>query len=257
MAVLMSEVYKQKNGVEVLKVILKPTNKFPEGMNYFYAPAETIDLVNHYKWCLFGRAEGGYVSCHSNEETVLFHRKLYEFYHGYVCQEGIDHINQVEFDNVDQNLNVITHQQNSYNCFTKGYASIYSRKCFRAEIKLSRKKYLPFRVTHTEDEACIQQNHIEKVWLKEKLGADYYMFDFLKYRRGSEDILDLERKGIISEEEAIYHHIMKYADNAWYYLRYNLEEYFNDNHIPVPKYDLDTEGFMVDKITRKRLCPFN
>ena len=31
------------------------------------------------------------------------------------------------------------------------------------------------------------------------------------------DILDLERTGQISEEEAIYRHVLRYAaDNAWY-----------------------------------------
>ena len=83
------------------------------------------------------------------------------------------------------------------------------------------------------------------------------MFNFLKYRRGSEDILDLERTGQISEEEAIYRHVLRYADNAWYYYRYGLEQYFRENHIPVPDFDLDSQGFMVDKITRKHLCPFD
>ena len=82
------------------------------------------------------------------------------------------------------------------------------------------------------------------------------MFDFKKYRRGSEDILDLERTGKISEEEATYRHILRYADNAWFYLRYNLEDYFRQYHIPVPKYSLDTQGFMVHLITNQRLCPF-
>ena len=39
-------------------------------------------------------------------------------------------------------------------------------------------------------------------------------------------------------------------------LRYGLEEYYKENNIPIPEYDLDSEGFMVDKITRKKLCPF-
>ena len=37
MAVLRIEKYRQKNGNDVLKVILKPTQRFPEG--YFYCDA--------------------------------------------------------------------------------------------------------------------------------------------------------------------------------------------------------------------------
>lgn len=101
------------------------------------------------------------------------------------------------------------------------------------------------------------QSNIERVWLREKLGTDYYIFDFLKYRRGSEDLLDLERTGVLSEEEATYRHILRYKDNAWYYLRYNLEQYFKDYNIPVPKYSLNEQGFMIHPITGKKLCPFN
>ena len=34
-----------------------------------------------------------------------------------------------------------------------------------------------------------------------------------------------------------------------------LQDYFRQNGIPIPEYSLDTEGFMVDKVTGKRLCP--
>lgn len=97
---------------------------------------------------------------------------------------------------------------------------------------------------------------LETDYLRGILKDDYYMYDFLKDRRGDLDILDLERTGIISAEEATYRHVIRYAkDNAWYYYRYNLEQYFKDNHIPVPDFDLDEQGFMIDKITRKKLCP--
>ena len=49
---------------------------------------------------------------------------------------------------------------------------------------------------------------------------------------------------------------MKYADNAWYYYRYNLEQYFKDNHIAIPDFKLDNQGFMIHPVTGERLCPY-
>ena len=65
----------------------------------------------------------------------------------------------------------------------------------------------------------------------------------------------LERTGRISEEEAVYHHVCRYADNAWFYYRYNLTEYFRDNHLKVPDYAIDEEGYMTHPITGQKLCP--
>ena len=259
MAVLKIEEYKQMNGVSILKVFCKPTKKFPEG-GYFYAPAEAIDLVQKYSWflhqdrnrvCVRAKADSDYC-----KKTIQFHKELFKFYQGYVWQEDIDHINHIEFDNTDQNLNAVTGSQNQYNRFTKGYFYSKDRGHFQPKIIINSKTYHPFSVTHREDDACYLQNEVEQVWLREKLGSECYMFDFLKYRRGSEDLLDLERTGKISEEEAIYRHIMGYSNNAWFYLRYGLEHYFKDYHIKVPKYSLDTKGFMVHPITGQRLCPF-
>lgn len=43
---------------------------------------------------------------------------------------------------------------------------------------------------------------------------------------------------------------MRYADNAWVYLRFGLQQYFKDNHIAVPSYILNEEGLMVDANNR-------
>ena len=258
MAVLKIEQYQQANGVSVLKVFLKPTKKFPNG--FFYAPSEAISLVQKYSWYLHqdrNRVEVlAYTGSDYCRKTIYFHKELFKFYQGYNWEEAIDHINHIEFDNTDQNLNAITSSQNSYNRFTKGYLYDNNWGHFQPQTKINSKNYRPYSVTHREDEACYLQNEIEQVILKEKLGTDYYIFDFKKYRRGSEDLLDLERTGKISEEEAIYRHILRYSENAWFYLRYGLEQYFEDYHIPVPKYSLDTEGFMVHPVTGQRLCPF-
>lgn len=161
-------------------------------------------------------------------------------------------------DNINNNLNIVTKQQNAFNRFTCGYglSNNQLRLAFIPRVMFNGKEQRPFSQVHTEDEACVLQNEVEQVWLKEQLGADWYMFDFKKYRRGSEDILDLERTGQISEEEAIYRHILRYADNAWYMLRYGLEAYYKEHNIPIPQYSLDSDGFMIHSITGQRLCPF-
>lgn len=168
----------------------------------------------------------------------------------------IDHINGVELDNINNNLNSINQQQNSYNKPTRGYVIQYSNG-FRPQIKFNGKAYHPYSVVHSEIEACVIQHQIETDYLKSLMGNDYYMYNFLFDRRNDLDILDLERTKKISVEEAIFRHVMRYAkDNAWYYYRYNLQNYFSQYHIPIPTYSLDNQGFMIHPITGKKLCPF-
>lgn len=162
----------------------------------------------------------------------------------------------IEIDNCDSNLNLVSNQQNQYNNFTKGYTYVKNFG-FKPRVKINLETIYPYgQVKRTEDEACILQRKLETEWLQEQLGSDVYCFDIFEYRRGSLDILDLERTGQISHEEANYRHILKYADNAWYYLRYDLQDFFKEHHISVPEYSLDADGFMIDKITGKKLCPF-
>lgn len=268
MAVQKIEEYKQANGVDILKVILEPTKKFPNG--YFYAPAEAIDLVEKYTWFLHAEGKNGVgVIANDNDSIylklgkccyniVLFHTKLFEFYNNYKWQGDIDHINMIAYDNVDENLEPVTHQQNLFNRISRGYQidTYYNPASLTACITIDGRIYRPFKAVKNEADVCNIQNYTEQVWLRDKLGDQYYMFDFKKYRRGSEDILDLERTGQISEEEATYRHIMRYADNAWYYYRYGLQDYFKQYHIPVPQYRLDEYGFMIHPITGQKLCPF-
>jgi len=251
--------YKQENGVEILKVFCKPTVNFPEGSNYFYADVAAYDLIKDFCWYLVknnNTVEVTAMDCWRN--AVKFHRELFFMYQGWYC-DYIDHVSGISFDNVDNNLNVVSQPQTKYAAFTRGY-SIQRRGSvidFAPLIGLAGVIHRPYRQVHREDEACILQNSIEQEWLREKLGFDWYMFDFKMYRRGSEDILDLERTGQISEEEAVFRHVMRYAkDNAWYVLRYDLQDYFKQSGIALPEYRLDESGFMVHPVTGQRLCPF-
>lgn len=269
MAVEKIEEYRQQNGVDILKVILKPTVKFPIG--YFYAPANAVDLVSKYIWFLQACGKNQirviandndsahYEAGRLHRDTVLFHAKLFEFYNNYKWQDSIDHINLIEIDNIDDNLNAVNQSQNCYNKLTRGYqiATHLQPAIFTARSTIDGKRYFLFKADRDEADACQTQNYVEQVWLRDKLGTQYYMFNFLKYRRGSEDLLDLERTGIISEEEATYRHILKYSQNAWFYLRYGLQDYFQQYHIPVPQYKLDDMGFMRHPVTNQLLCPFH
>lgn len=122
------------------------------------------------------------------------------------------------------------------------------RRNFQPRIKVNSQQIHAKR-TKTEVEAIQSAYQLE-------VTHENYRYDFLKDRRKDTDILDLERTGKISEDEAVYRHVCRHAsNNAWYYYRYNLAEYFTDNHIPVPAFSTDSDGYMTHSITGQRLCP--
>lgn len=257
MAIQEIKEYRQKDGIDILKVITKSTKLLPEG-GYFYCDTENIDLVEKYNWyveyklfCVTYRTNDYFYRKH-----LLFHQELAYKYLGYY-PDYIDHINGIAYDNTDINLNVVTNQQNAFNRPSRGYTYNSDYKYFQAYTKLNYKTLNPYSCVHSEVEACQLAHLVETDYLRNILKEDYYIYDFLKDRRNDLDILDLERTGVISEEEATYRHVIRYAkDNAWYYYRYNLEQYFKDNHIPVPDFSLDEQGFMRHPITNQLLCQF-
>lgn len=246
MAVLRSEKYRQRNGDDILKVITKPTKAFPEGA-YFYCDASDEELVRRYTWGLRSQKEP-YVVAHigsrDNQQTLYFHqekaRNKLENYPDY-----INHINGIEFDNVNQNLDKVTNQQNQWCRISKGY--LIAGRRFQPHVRINSQQIYAKR-TRTEVEA------IQSVYQLELQHEDY-RYEFIKDRRNDLDLLDMERTGQISEEEAVYHHVCRYADNAWYYHRYNLADYFKDNHLKIPTFFTDTDGYMIHSVTGQRLCP--
>lgn len=250
MAVAKIEEHRQQDGSDILKVFLKPTRLYPAG-SYFYCDAKDIDLVKKYTWSLRADCCAFYISANNHNKSLAFHRELAlkELGNYIGC---IDHRNGVGIDNVDANLFNVDFQMNSQNKQSRGYF---------ASIDFSCKKGILWRVLLCLPEGLFTQaiqDECDACRLRYRLEQQYYTYcyDFLKDRRDALEILDLERTGKISADEATYHHIMKYADNAWYYYRYGLEEYFKDNNIPVPSYSLDEQGFMVHPITGQKLCPF-
>ena len=178
-------------------------------------------------------------------QQLRFHReKAHNILDDY--PDYINHINGIEFDNINMNLDKVSQQQNIWCAPSRGY--VIAGRSFEPRIKVNHQQ-IRAKCTRTEVEAIQSAYQLEMQY-------EDYRYDFLKDRRKDIDILDLERTGKISEDEAIYRHVLRYAsDNAWYLYRYNLFDYFADNGIPIPSYALDSEGFMIHSITGQRLCP--
>lgn len=246
MAVQEIKEFLQKDGSGVLKVILTPQKAFPNG-SWFYCDAEDIDLVESYSWRIVKSCKTLYVC--SNWTNIRFHQELAYKKLGHTV-DIIDHYNHVGFDNCNQNLFNVTKEENQQNKFVKGYRSTLETRtkipkiAWMVVIGASRTSFS----TDNELIACQLRYQLEQERFK-------HPYNFIADRSQSLDILDLERTGQISSEEAIYRHVLRHADNAWYYHRYNLEEYFRDNNIPVPKYALDLQGYMIHPITGEKLCP--
>lgn len=233
---------------DALKVILKPTKAFPVG--YFYCDIDAIDLVNNYSWylgkqgnniCVEVRAYGGV--------TLRFHqeyaKKVLNYYPDY-----LDHINGLEIDNRDINLNVVTNQQNQRNRPSIGYHFDAIYNLFQPRYHLNSNIYRRGSFK-TEPEALLAT-----YLLREKVYSDYN-YSFLEDRRGFESLLDSEVKGVVSHEEANYLRAKELIEsNPWYVYRYNLFDYCKENKIVIPNFSLDEQGFMIHPITGQRLCPY-
>lgn len=210
-------------------------------------PAEAEDLLDKGSFCKAGEYISYYRRHSGSHLAVALHRELF-----YITpdhdKDVINHMNQIGIDNTYQNLDVVSSAANSIYRLSRGYVT--SRGLKQVIRQIEGRNYTVCKGVWREDEACSNAYYVDYVWLKEILKKEYYQFNFFKYRRGELDILDDERTGKISEDEAIYKHIMRYADNAWVYLRFGLQQYFKDNHIAVPSYTLNEEGLMVDANNR-------
>lgn len=257
MAVQNIEHYRQQDGRDILKVIFNPTKNFPNGVTYVDACFE--DLIKDYTWYAYADKLNDYVlatlkSCNLNQQKHLkLHQAIAFQCLGYYPQ-FINHINGIGLDNTCLNLDEVTQNQNIRCRQKRGYQLIKNTKSngnsFMPRIAINRKNI--YRGSSTrEDTACIRQFNLEAEYYND------YNYNFLLDRRGDLDILDLERTGKISAEEATFRHVMRYAkDNAWYIFRYNLEDYFKAYNVALPAYSLNIEGRMVHPVTGQILCPF-
>lgn len=238
---------------DVVKVILKPTKKFPLG--YFYTDNNPValNLINSYSWGLHTQGNGIYVLAVKNDpntgqKSLLFHKEYtYQFLDYY--PDYIDHINGIEFDNRDINLNVVSQQQNMRNKPSIGY-QFGIDNCFIPRYKLNSKDI--YRNSYkTESEALLATYQ-----LRRQVYHDYD-YNFFLDRRNDLDILDAELTGRITSQQAIYYHVKRYVENnPWYAYRYNLFEYCRQHNINIPSFELDNQGFMIHPVTGERLCPY-
>ena len=232
----------------VAKVILKPTKAFPNG-GWFYCDIEHLDLVQGYNWRLhkIGKSQIYVETNIGFQQNIYFHQALAEKLLGY-NPECIDHINLLEVDNTDRNLNVITSQQNNRNKPSRGYK--YDMYGFIPQIVYDYRNF--YDTTYkSEVEAALATYHFRQQCFSD------YNYNFLRDRRNDLDLVDLQYTGKISKEEATFRHVMRYArDNAWYIYRYNLFDYFRQYNVPIPQFSLDSQGYMIHPITGQRLCPF-
>lgn len=235
-----------------LKVILEPTKAFPVG--YFYCDADAIDLVKNYSWCLNRHDNNIYViakRCTPNTglKILRFHQEYAKKILGYY-PDYLDHIDGLEIDNRDRNLNVVSQQQNIRNRPSIGYQFKATNNRFQPKYALNGKNYIR-NSYKTEPEALLATYQ-----LRQEVYADYN-YSFLEDRRGFESLLDLEVKGVVSHEEANYLRAKELIkSNAWYVYRYNLFDYCKENNIKIPNFGLDSQGFMINPNTGLRLCPY-
>ena len=77
MAVECIKKYRQKNGNDILKVLIKPTKLFPDG-GYFYCDASDEKLVESYTWFLDSQKKPYVVAAIGDfysHSTLRFHRE--------------------------------------------------------------------------------------------------------------------------------------------------------------------------------------
>lgn len=240
--------YRQKDGQDILKVIMSPTKQFPKGA-YFYCDAEDIDLVERGGWVLnYGRGSTFYISCPAQGNTGLsrFHQFVM-LKHTDEDLQVIDHINHCGFDNCSINLRNVSSQVNLMNVQSCGYAS--------ANYKiLNSRRYnkIPQVIIHSEIDACKIVCELDKKY------CSYY--DFYNDFSNDIDILNMERTGKISHEAAIHHKLSRYIGNIWYWFRYDFFSYFKergmDVYVQVPGYDLDDKGRLIEPYSRRLLNPY-
>lgn len=130
MAVECFEKYRQRNGHDVLKVILKSTKNFPDA--YFYCDASNEKLVRSYTWRLFNKKQPYVVADFRNNyshQILQFHQEMAHNKLGYYL-DCINHINGIEFDNVDRNLDPVTNQQNQWCRASRGIIRIKDLEAF-------------------------------------------------------------------------------------------------------------------------------
>lgn len=248
MSVLNIETYSK-----YIKVILKPTKNFPEGKNFFYTDNDdiAINLVNSRTWFL-DKERNDAIKVKANCSFSHVFKKDYAFMLTGQDFENLAHLNSITYDCRECNFEPLSQSHIMRNQITRGYFTSEQNGNIFFEVR-------PIRANNINYTGLGAKNEFEAIKLvnlrEKELYSDFY-FDFKQYRRGSEDILDKEICDIYTPEQATYEHIKRHVEsNPWYAYRFGLEDYCKENDIVIPDFDLDKDGFMIDNITGKKLCP--
>ena len=247
--VLEIETFKQKDNKEILKVWVG--SKYDEKLkHYFYTDADALDLVKSYSW----KNYYGYTTAMGADRNNKGKMKGYSFHREYMYQllgeypKCTDHINRIGIDNTSQNLRSVDFKENCRNVERLGYqcSDIYGFVAHLTGYK--GKKHHYYADTEIEILALIN-SHKKRYRLK----CEY---SFLEDRVGGLDLLDLERTGQISHDEATYEYVLRHASkNPWYVYRFGLTGYCLRHNIPIPDFSIDNDGFMINKESGERLRP--
>lgn len=273
--------YKQLDGREIIKAW------DPKGF-YFYLDAADEDILQKYNISIVKAGSKSNMmvpKATSIKENNVYRQKsfgqLLTFkYKGVYKIPGIiaDHINGLEIDNIKSNIRLVNLAGNGRNQFSQGYTINFKDSASNGQLNTTylptikirtstgHKSLRPFGMLKSEKEAAIYQFFAEQQYINGTLpGVDYTLinkrdiinFDFVSYRRFSPEILDRERTGKISKEQAIYEQLKKFSHNIWYYYRYNLKQLYIDYKIGVPKnwYE-DAEGRLRFLTNGELCCPF-
>ena len=231
-------------GTGISKVVLKPTQLFPIGLNYFFISTDDIEIVlENTAWSLArDRVTSKVFGDDGKYFNICLSRAIFER-RGIPVKGQIVYRNRVSIDNTFTNLIDVSVQARNKAAPARGYRVINNRYTPGVMVNGI---YRTYRSVRQEDEAARIQCQLDQ---------EFGGYDFQSDRSGDEDLLELVYGGILTAEEAEARHLMKRA-TAWHVLRYGLEGYFKKHKLPLPKYELDNLGRMVDPKTKKGLCPF-
>lgn len=148
---------------------------------------------------------------------------------------------------VPEALSYFTEAKVGYNICSSG---------FKPTIKVGKNYFSPFGVVKNESEACQLQYKLETEWLYQNVGQPQYQYNFCYDLKHDPDILHELKTGVITQDEAVFKHIKRYASNSWFVLRYNLQPVLQQFGLPFPEYKLNDKGIMISVEHGKILNPY-
>lgn len=244
------ECFTQKDGLRILKVFLKSSKVIPTG-DFFYCEEKHEDFLARKSWSLTNSNHPSVVRSVTSgvSKPLYLHQEIVRQEVGNPTVRA-DHRNCVKFDDVyAQNLYVATKSEIMHNRRRVGYSIL--RNTFYPTVTYDTKKYVAPCV-YSEVEALKVQVALEKEC------STGYSYNFLEDRCSDLDLLMKVREGVLTQDDATYLYLQRYASNPWFYFRYDLQEAFEYYGLHEPEEGVDflkdSEGFMTD-LEGNRLIP--